>query len=119
MCCNIVILIALVFFDWGTKYVAGFYILAFFQNYINFLGFNYLVRKLRTPERKKLRSKTNVYFGIMNALYLVNFIMTFTKGLGPWCTQTKLYPPVMNFSAVLFVFNACFHFYAHSNDYWL
>jgi hypothetical protein len=25
----------------------------------------------------------------------------------------------MNFSAVLFLLNACFHFYAHSNDYWL
>lgn len=86
MSVNIIILLALVFFDVGAKYIAGFYLIVFFQNYINFLGFNYLVRKLRTPERKLLRKKTNLYFLVMNMLYLVNFIMTFTVNYGPWCT---------------------------------
>lgn len=119
MSVNIIILITLLFFDLGQKFIAGFYLLVFFQNYINFLGFNYLVRKLRTPERKLLRKKTNLYFLVMNTLYLINFILTFTKKYGPWCTQTNLYPPVLDFTAILFIFNAMFHFYAHYNGYWL
>ena len=45
--------------------------------------------------------------------------MSFSSKYGPWCTDTVLYPPVMNFTAVLFVFNAVFHFYMHYNKYWL
>lgn len=45
--------------------------------------------------------------------------MTFSEKYGPWCTETALYPPVLNFSAALFVFNALFHFYMHYNNYWL
>lgn len=82
----VVILVALIAFDLGTKYIAGFYILVFLSNYINFLGLNYLVRKLRSPERKILRKKTNFYFLCMNILYMINFVMTFTKSYGPWCT---------------------------------
>jgi hypothetical protein len=114
MACNIIILIALIAFDLGTKYIAGFYILVFFSNFINFLGFNYLVRKLRTPERKLLRKRTNLYFLLMNMMYIVCFFMSFTNRFGPWCTDDELYPPVMNFATVLFVFNAAMHFLMHS-----
>lgn len=79
MACNIIILIALIAFDLGTKYIAGFYILVFFSNFINFLGFNYLVRKLKTPERKLLRKRTNLYFLLMNMMYIVCFFMSFTN----------------------------------------
>ena len=86
MTVNIIILCAVIAFDLGTKYIAGFYILVFFSNFINFLGFNYLVRKLRTPERKLLRKRTNLYFLIMNILYMICFVMTLTAEFGPWCT---------------------------------
>lgn len=120
MCaCFIIILIALICFDLGTKYIAGFYILVFFSNFINFLGLNYLVRKLKSPERKLLRRKTNFYFMVMNVLYMMNFVMTFTAGYGPWCNQERLYPAVMNYSAWLFVINFVFHCYMHKNNYWL
>jgi hypothetical protein len=119
MAANIIILCALIAFDLGTKYIAGFYILVFFANFINFLGFNYLVRKLRTPERKLLRKRTNMYFLIMNMLYIICFVMTLTNEYGPWCTQTQLYPPVMNFATVLFCMNAAMHFFMHSQNYWL
>lgn len=119
MMANMIILLAMVFFDFGAKYIAGFYAIVFAQNYINFLGFNYLVRKLRTPERKLLRKKTNFYFLVMNLLYFTCFLMSFSSKYGPWCTDSILYPPVMNFTAVLFVFNAVFHFYMHYNKYWL
>lgn len=88
MTVNIILLCAVIAFDLGTKYIAGFYILVFFSNFINFLGFNYLVRKLRTPERKLLRKRTNLYFLIMNILYIVCFVMTLTNEFGPWCTPT-------------------------------
>jgi hypothetical protein len=114
MTVNIILLCAVIAFDLGTKYIAGFYILVFFSNFINFLGFNYLVRKLRTPERKLLRKRTNLYFLIMNILYMVCFVMTLTNEFGPWCKPTQLYPPVMNFANVLFCFNAAMHFFMHS-----
>jgi len=79
MTVNIILLCAVLAFDMGTKYIAGFYLLVFLSNFINFLGLNYLVRKFRTPERKLLRKNTNVYFLIMNVLYIVCFIMTFTN----------------------------------------
>ena len=120
MCaCFIIILIALICFDLGTKYIAGFYILVFFSNFINFLGLNYLVRNLKSPERKLLRRKTNFYFMVMNVLYMMNFVMTFTAGYGPWCNSERLYPAVMNYSAWLFVINFVFHCYMHKNNYWL
>jgi len=88
MTVNIILLCAVMAFDLGTKYIAGFYLLVFFSNFINFLGLNYLVRKLRTPERKLLRKRTNLYFLIMNILYMVCFVMTLTNEYGPWCTPT-------------------------------
>lgn len=88
----IIILMSLIAFDLGTKYIWGFYLLVFFSNYINFLGLNYLVRKLNSPERKILRRRTNFYFMLMNLLYMFNFVMTFTESFGPWCTKTHLYP---------------------------
>lgn len=119
MTVNIILLCAVMAFDLGTKYIFGFYLLVFFSNFINFLGLNYLVRKLRTPERKLLRKRTNLYFLIMNILYMVCFVMTLTNEYGPWCTPTQLYPPVMNFANVLFIFNAAMHFFMHSQGYWL
>lgn len=119
MTVNIILLFAVIAFDLGTKYIAGFYILVFFSNYINFLGFNYLVRKLRTPERKLLRKRTNLYFLIMNSLYIICFLMTLSENYGPWCTPKRLYPPVMTFASILFVLNAAMHFFMHSQGYWL
>jgi hypothetical protein len=78
MSLDIVILIALLFFDLGGKYIAGFWILVFMQNYINFTAFNYLLRSIRTPERKLLRKKTNLYCLVMNVLYIINLIMGFS-----------------------------------------
>jgi len=115
----IIILVALPCFDLGTKYIAGFYLLEFFTNFINFLGMNYLVRKLKTPERKLLRRKTNFYFLIMNLLYMVCFVMSFTAAFGPFCTNTQLYPPVMRFATILFLINAGWHTYMHKKNYWL
>jgi len=76
--CLIIVLVSLIAFDLGTKYIAGFYLLVFFSNFINFLALNYLVRRLKTPERKLLRRKTNFYFMLMNILYMGVFAMTFT-----------------------------------------
>lgn len=115
----IVILLALVAFDLGTKYIAGFYILVFFSNFINFWTLNYLVRKLNSPERKFLRRKTNFYFLLMNLLYMVNLVMTFTETYGPWCTSLHLYPSVMTYSSWLFIINFSFHLYMHHRHYWL
>jgi hypothetical protein len=117
--CFIIILAALIAFEVGRMYVAGFYILVFFSNFINFLGMSLLVRKLKTPERKLLRRKTNFYFLIMNLLYMVCFVMSFTQEYGPWCTNTNLYPPVMNYATVLFFMNAAFHTFMHYKKYWL
>jgi hypothetical protein len=115
----IIILVSLIAFDLGTKYIWGFYLLVFFSNYINFLGLNYLVRKLNSPERKILRRRTNFYFMLMNLLYMFNFVMTFTETFGPWCTKTHLYPEVMSYSSWLFVINFFFHCYMHYQNYWL
>lgn len=117
--CLIIILVAIIAFDVGTKYIAGFYVLEFATNFINFLGMSYLVRKLKTPERKLLRRKTNFYFLVMNLLYMVCFVMSFTNEYGPWCTNTNLYPPVMNYATFLFFMNAGYHSYMHSKGYWL
>ena len=117
--CLIIILFAIIAFDVGTKYIAAFFILSFVTNFINFLGMSYLVRKLKTPERKLLRRKTNFYFLVMNVLYIVCFVMSLTNEFGPWCTNTKLYPPVMNYATVLFFMNAAFHSFMHYKKYWL
>ena len=82
----ILILVSLIAFDLTTKYIAGFYLLVFFSNFINFMCLNYLLRKLRSPERKYLRRKTNFYFLMMNIMYGVNLVMTFTETYGPWCS---------------------------------
>jgi nucleoside permease NupC len=78
MSLEIVILIALMLFDLGGKYIAGFWILVFMQNYINYSAFNFLLRSLKTPERKLLRKKTNFYCLAMNVLYIINLIMGFS-----------------------------------------
>lgn len=111
---DIVILCALIYFDWGKKLIACFFFMIFFQNFIALVGFYHMCHGLKTPERKFLRRKTGIYFSLMTMVYLIVFIMTFTKKLGPICTSTDLYPPVMDIANGLLVFNALFHFYAHS-----
>jgi archaellum biogenesis protein FlaJ (TadC family) len=116
---DIVILCALCYFDWGKKLIACFFFMIFFQNFIAVVGLYHMCHGLKTPERKHLRRKTGIYFSLVTMVYLIVFIMTFTKTMGPICTKTDLYPPVMDISNGLFVLNALFHFYAHSQDYWL
>jgi hypothetical protein len=118
MATNIMILIALILFEIGSKYVAGFYLLVLLQNYINFRGFCYLLRNLNTEENAMLVNSTDLYYYSMNLMYFLTFMISFTSSYGPFCRKT-IYPAVLTFSSGLFVINALFHFYLHSRNYWL
>lgn len=43
----IVILVSLIAFDLGKKYIAGFYLLVLASNFINFMCLSHILRKLR------------------------------------------------------------------------
>jgi len=54
-------------------------------NYINFLAYNVLIRNLKTEEGHLLKVRTNTYFFVMNGLYVLNFLLSFTEFYGPYC----------------------------------
>ena len=102
----------------GPKLIAAFFMITFFANYMNFWSLMYLVRNVETTEGVALRRRTRVYFYVMNFLYIfVACVAIFW--LRPVCKYGKLYPYVFNWSAMLFVFNALYHFIIHSMDYGL
>ena len=106
MSANILILILMCVFDHINKYISLFYLLVFAQNYINFLGLCYLLRL------------KHFYYG-MQLCYFICFLLSFTAKYGPFCTQQNVYPPVLVFTALLFVTTALLHFYFHFHKYWL
>lgn len=109
----IIVLLGLLAFEFGTEYIAGFWIMILVSNYINFMGFTMLLRHLPTPERHVLRRKTNVYMVLMNCVYVLLLAMFFFHKLGPWCDSENLYPHAMYFLQYIFVINAVFHWVLH------
>lgn len=110
---NIVVLLGLLAFEFGTEYIAGFWIMILASNYLNFIGFTMLLRHLPTPERHVLRKKTNIYLVVMNLLYIVLLSMFFFHDFGPWCDSAHLYPQAMYYLQYVFALNAIFHYYLH------
>lgn len=45
----------------------------------------------------------------MNVLYGLALVMAFIPRFGPTCTATKVYPPCLNWAAMLFIINFIFH----------
>jgi len=88
-------------------------------NYTNFIGYNILIRNIKTEEGPLLKRRTNVFFITMNLIYFLNFVLAFTEFFGPWCTPTNLYPPCMTIAATLYWANYFYHRYLHKNRYFL
>jgi hypothetical protein len=116
---DILVLIGLVVFELGVKYIAVFFAMIFIANYINFLGFNILVRNLNTPEGKELKNRTNPFFITMNLLYIIVACLSFTVTFGPVCKKQKLYPMILSFVELLLVINAVYHIFMHYKKYYL
>lgn len=106
-------------FDLTTQYIFAFFLLIYTANYINFLGYNVLIRRIKTVEGPELQKRTNLYFYSMNVLYIVNFLAALNSWYGPWCTPRNLYPPCMTFAALLYVINYFYHVYMNRHDYFL
>mgnify|MGYP006950333322 CR=1 FL=1 len=75
---NILILIGVLIFDLTTQYIFAFFLLIFTANYINFLGYNVLIRRLKTDEGPMLKQLTDRYFYAMNVVYLVNLVAAYS-----------------------------------------
>jgi hypothetical protein len=94
-------------------------LLIYTANYINFLGYNVLIRNIKTSEGPELRKRTNPYFITMNLIYLLNFGLAFTQFFGPWCTSNNLYPPCLTIAACLYWTNYAYHSYLSKNSFFL
>lgn len=118
-CVNIIVLIGLLSFEFGIHYIYAYLLMIFAANYVNFIGFNMLVRRLPTPEGAMLRRKTNCFFIIMNILYFTAVGLIFVPAFGPMCTASKLYPFIFTYVESLLVLNGLYHHYLHYKKYWL
>ena len=75
---NIGVLIGMFFYEIGTEYIPALFLMIYLENLTNFLGFNFLVRNLPTPEVHALRKRTNFFFISMIIAYIIVFCMAFT-----------------------------------------
>jgi len=118
---NVLILIGVLIFDLTKKYILCFFLLIYLANYINFLGFNQLIRMLNTGESEveSLKKRTNCYFYTMNFLYAANLVLACFEYFGPFCSQNNLYPKCLTSAAALYVINYGYHRYLHGNHYFL
>lgn len=119
MVCNLSICIGIIIFDLTGQVIWGLFVLLYAANWINFLGFNILIRNIKLPGGIFLRHKTTPFFITMNVVYLANGCCAFIKWYGPFCDQSQIYPPCMTVASGLYLVNACYHFYLHKNDYYL
>ena len=92
-----------------TKYIAGYWILILASNYFSFLGFYKILTAMPGRPGEVVAEKTKWYFRVMNVLYLFSFVLAFVPRFSPTCTATKVYPPCLNWAAMLFIINFIFH----------
>lgn len=109
----------MLFFDLTVQYIFAFFLMIYLANYINFLGYNVLIRRIKTQEGPMLKQRTNIYFYVMNGLYVANLLLAVTDWYGPWCNQDWLYPLCLHSAALLYVANFVYHLYLNKNDYFL
>ena len=81
----ITILWVLLVLDLTTKWIAGFFLMTFLANFLNYFGLVVIWRNLPTTEGEALRQRTNVYFWVMNGLYLF-VALSAAFWLRPKCT---------------------------------
>ena len=72
-----------------SKYIAGFFLLIYLSNYLNFLGFYKILDTLPGAPGIKLRLTTRWYFITMNCLYAVTFLLAFVPRFGPGAPGTR------------------------------
>ncbi len=106
-------------FDLTVQYIFAFFLLVYTANFINFLGYNVLIRRVKTIEGNLLHQRTNTYFYFMIVLYALNFAAAYSSFYGPWCTQNNLYPPCMTAAAFLYWINYFYHIYLDRSNYFL
>ena len=113
-------LLSLLMLDLSSKYIAGFFILIYLANLFNFLGFYKILDTLPGAPGEKMRRRTRCYFVFMILLYIATLALAFVPRFGPFCTSEKLYPPVLNWTACLFLINYVFHLVMNCRkDYFL
>lgn len=105
--------------DLTVRYIPVFYFLIYTANYVNFLGFNVLIRNLKLEEGNKIKQNTNTFFISMNIVYLLNVLCSFILWYGPYCEVGRVYPPCMTCANVLVWVNYFYHLYLTHKDYYL
>ena len=102
-------LILLIVLDMYKKLIAGFFLLIFFSNYFNFVGFYKILQNLPGQGGEMIKARTRYYFIAMNVLYALTLLLAFLPRFGPECRANKVYPACMNWTADLFIINFVFH----------
>lgn len=105
----ILVLGGLIALDMTTKYIAGYWIMILVSNYCSFLGFYKILTNMPGRPGEVVQERTKWYFRIMNVLYFLSLVLGFVPRFGPQCTATKVYPPCLNWAAMLFIINFVFH----------
>ena len=113
-----VVLVGMIVLDLTVKFIAGYFILILFSNYLNFLGLMVILRNVPTLEGAKLRKDTQLYYWIMHGLYGLCVLVT-AFWLRPKCIHEKVYPVCLNFACCLFLINAGYQFVQHYRGYGL
>lgn len=116
---NIIILYAVVIVDMTKQYILLFFALIYLASYVNFLGYNVLIRNIDVEDGEQLKKSTNVFFITMNIIYAVNALCAINAWYGPWCNQGNIYPPCMATANCLVWANFGYHLYLHHNNYFL
>jgi len=112
----IIVLVGMCVSDLTTKFIAVFYGMILFANYLNFLGLLVILRNVPTHEGEKLKKQTTPYMWTMNLLYLTCLALSIFW-VRPVCQHQKVYPYCMNWAACLFLVNAVYNWALHASNY--
>ena len=105
----IMVLVTLIVMETTQKYIAGFFLMIYLANLFNFIGFKKILDNLRGPPHDAIKKKTSCYFKVMYVLYALTLLLAFIPRFGPFCRSDKVYPPCMNWTAMLFIINFIFN----------
>jgi hypothetical protein len=89
-------------------------------NYVNFLGYNIIMRNIQSESGRVLRRKTDPFFYGISGVYIINLLLALCSWFyGPWCAPRNLYPPCMTMAAVLYWCNYLYHVHLRKHNYFL
>lgn len=115
----IIILIGLLLFDLGTKYIFAYFLLQISVNYTTMCALYLLLKNVEVSPGLTLSKKFRWFFILMNLCFIIEISLAFIPSVGAFCTTDRPYPRVISNLPILIGSTLVFAVYLKCKDFYL